>query len=69
MLRAIFTVIFKSPAKAAEPLIYLSGSDDFKGRSNVYLHMFSQKPMDDKVYDQSAGKRLWEMSEAIAGPL
>ena len=65
VLRAIFTVIFKSPAKAAEPLIYLSGSDDFKGRSNVYLHMFSQKPMDDKVYDQSAGKRLWEMSMKV----
>ena len=62
VLRAIFTVIFKSPTKAAEPLIYLAGSDDFNGRTNVYLHMFSHKPMDDKVYDQAEGNRLWDQS-------
>ena len=65
VLRAIFTVIFKSPPKAAEPLVYLSGSDDFKGRSNVYLHMFSHKPMDDKVYDLAAGIRLWDASMKV----
>jgi len=65
VLRVIFTVIFKSPAVAAEPLIYLAGSDDFHKRSNVYLHMFSHKPMDDKVYDQATGKRLWDESMKV----
>lgn len=65
VLRAIFTVIFKSPNKAVEPLIYLSGSQDFTGRSNVYLHMFSLKQMDEKVYDLAAGKRLWDESMRI----
>jgi NAD(P)-dependent dehydrogenase (short-subunit alcohol dehydrogenase family) len=69
ILRAIFTVIFKSPANAAEPLIYLSGSDDFNNRSNEYLHMFSLKPMDDKVYDQVAGKRLWDESMKVWGQI
>ncbi len=65
VLRGIFTLIFKSPASAARPLVYLAGSDDFKGRSNVYLHMFSIKQMDPKVYDQAAGARLWDASMKI----
>jgi hypothetical protein len=62
LLRGIFTVIFKSPARAAEPVVYLLGSRDFDNRSNVYLHMFAEKPMDPKVYDPEAGRRLWEAS-------
>lgn len=62
LLRGIFTIIFKSPAKAAEPVVYLLGSADFDRRSNVYLHMFAEKPMDPKVYDEAEGHRLWEAS-------
>jgi len=65
VLRGIFTVIFKSPSRAAEPLVYLAGSDDFEGHSNVYLHMFSVKQVDNKVYDPVAGKRLWDESMRI----
>lgn len=62
VLRGIFTVIFKSPAKAAEPVVYLAGSADFHKRSNVYLHMFAEKPMDPKVYDPGEGQKLWDAS-------
>ena len=65
LLRGIFTVIFKSPARAAGPVVYLAGSADFDGRSGVYLHMFAEKPMDLKVYDPEAGRRLWEASVAL----
>ncbi len=65
MLRAIFSVIFRAPDKAVRPVIYMGASDDFRDRSNEYLHMFIPKQMDEKVYDKAEGKRLWEASEAL----
>jgi len=62
ILRGIFSVIFRSPAKAAPPVIYLATSNDFIGKTNQYLHMFIPKRMDEKVYDEKEGKKLWEKS-------
>jgi len=61
-LRAIFSVIFRSPTKASQPVIYLASSDDFQGKTNKYLHMFIPKNMDEKVYDEQEGKKLWRES-------
>ena len=57
-LRAIFTVIFRSPPKAALPVIYMASSEDYKNRTNEYLHMFNPKKMDEKVYDEAEGKNF-----------
>ena len=65
ILRGIFSVIFRSPMKAAPPVIYLATSDDFIGKTNQYLHMFIPKQMDEKVYDEKEGKKLWEESEKL----
>ena len=65
LLRAIFTVIFQSPDKAVRPVVYLAASADFADRSNVYLHMFRDKPMDPKVYDRAEGARLWQASAEL----
>jgi NAD(P)-dependent dehydrogenase (short-subunit alcohol dehydrogenase family) len=62
ILKGIFSIIFRSPAKAAEPVVYLAVSDDFLGRTNEYLHMFKPKKMDSKVYEAEEGIRLWEKS-------
>jgi len=65
ILRGIFSVIFRSPAKAAPPVIYMATSDDFNGKTNQYLHMFIPKRMDEKVYIEQEGKKLWEESEKL----
>ena len=65
ILRGIFSVIFRSPSKAAPPVIYLATSDDFMGKTNQYLHMFIPKRMDEKVYDYKEGEKLWEESEKL----
>lgn len=65
LLRGIFTIIFQTPERAAEPVVYLCGSSDFAGRSNVYLHMFAEKEMDPKVYDMEEGKKLWTASASL----
>ena len=62
ILGAIFRIIFRSPAKAALPVVYMSISDDYEGKTNEYLHMFNPKKMDPKVYDLAEGKKLWEES-------
>jgi NAD(P)-dependent dehydrogenase (short-subunit alcohol dehydrogenase family) len=62
VLKGIFWVIFKSPARAARPVVYMALSDDYRGTTNQYLHMFNPKTMDPKVYDPAEGEKLWERS-------
>ncbi len=62
ILKGIFTMVFKSPAKAARPVVYLALSQDYAGTTGEYLHMFNPKKMDPKVYDPAEGKKLWERS-------
>lgn len=68
-LKGIFWIIFKSPAKAARPVVYMALSDDYRGTTNQYLHMFNPKKMDPKVYDEAEGKKLWERSMELIGTL
>ncbi len=65
ILRGIFSIIFRSPTKAAPPVIYMATSNDFIGKTNQYLHMFIPKRMDEKVYDEKEGKKLWEESAKL----
>ena len=60
ILNLIFSLIFRSPAKAALPVIYMSISPDYEGKTGEYLHMFKPKKMDVKCYDPAEGKKLWE---------
>ena len=62
ILKGIFTIIFKSPAKAALPVVYMAISPDYEGKTNEYLHMFRVKKMDEKVYAPEEGEKLWEKS-------
>lgn len=61
-LKGIFWIIFKSPAKAVRPVIYLALSPDYEGITNEYLHMFNPKKMDPKVYEVREGEKLWSRS-------
>jgi len=61
-LRTIFKVIFRSPAKAAMPVVYMAITTDYEGKTNEYQHMFKPKKMDPKVYEEEEGRKLWEES-------
>lgn len=61
-LKGIFWVVFKSPDKAARPVVYMALSPDYEGKTNEYLHMFNPKKMDPKVYDLQEGEKLWDRS-------
>lgn len=62
VLGAIFRIIFRSPAKAALPVVYMAISGDYEEKTNEYLHMFNRKMMDPKVYLPEEGLKLWEES-------
>jgi NAD(P)-dependent dehydrogenase (short-subunit alcohol dehydrogenase family) len=59
VLGAIFYVIFRSPKKAAQPVVYMAISPDYEGRTNEYQHMFKPKKMDEKIYIPEEGEKLW----------
>jgi len=61
-LKGIFRIVFKSPSKAARPVVYMALSPDYEGTTNEYLHMFNPKKMDPKVYESEEGEKLWARS-------
>lgn len=65
ILRGVFRIVFRSPAKAALPVVYMALSKDYEGRTNEYLHMFNPKEMDSKVYEAAEGQKLWEHSQKL----
>lgn len=65
ILGAIFKIIFRSPKKAALPVVYMAISPDYEGRTNEYQHMFKSKKMDEKVYIPEEGEKLWERSYGL----
>jgi NAD(P)-dependent dehydrogenase (short-subunit alcohol dehydrogenase family) len=64
-LKGIFWIVFKSPAKAARPVVHMALSPDYDGTTNEYLHMFNPKKMDPKVYETGEGEKLWTRSMAL----
>lgn len=65
VLGAVFKLTFQHPDKAAEPFLYLAAGEEVEGRTGLYMHMKTEKRMDEKCYDEVAGKQLWAKSEAI----
>jgi NAD(P)-dependent dehydrogenase (short-subunit alcohol dehydrogenase family) len=69
LLKLVFAIFFKSPARAAIPVIYLAASNDQEGKSFDYFFLMSRKDVDEKAMDPANGKRLWELSENLAKSL
>jgi len=72
LMKLIFAMFFKSPRKAAEPVVYLAISKDLEGKSYDYLFKMSRKEVDEKTSDQENGQRLWNLSQnllqTLSGP-
>jgi len=61
ILGFIFSLVFRSPAVAAKPVVYMSISKTYDN-TGQYLHMFNPKEMDPKVYMEEEGEKLWKYS-------
>ncbi len=64
-IKLIFILFFRSPQQAALPVSYLTCSPEIEGKTNIYLHMFNRKRMDEKVYIPEEGSKLWQESERV----
>lgn len=65
VLKLVFGIFFRSPAKAAMPAVYLAASPDVEGKAFDYLFLMSRKDVDEKASDPENGKHLWELSETL----
>ena len=64
-MKLVFALFFRSPMKAAEPVIYLTASKALEGKATDYLFLMSRKDIDQKAQDPENGKRLWEATEKL----
>jgi NAD(P)-dependent dehydrogenase (short-subunit alcohol dehydrogenase family) len=69
LLKLVFGIFFRSPAKAAIPVVYLAASKDVEGKPFDYLFLMSRKDVDEKASDPGNGKRVWAMSEELFNKL
>lgn len=65
LMKLVFKAFFRSPEKAAEPLIYLAASSDVEGKPTDYLFLMSRKPIDEKAVDPENGRILWEKTSEL----
>ena len=65
LLVAVMKLLFASPEKAAQPVIYLCCAEEMGRRSGVYLHLMREKPASPLAMDEAAGARLWRVSAAL----
>jgi hypothetical protein len=64
LLKGVFSLFFKSPEKASDPIIYFVAEND-NSIATKYLFLMQPISMDDKARDESNGKRLWKISEEL----
>ena len=69
LLKLTFSIFFRSPKRACEPVIYLAASGDVEGKTIDYLFLMSRKEMDQKATDPANGEKLWEVSEKLKGKI
>ena len=69
LLKLIFYIFFRSPSKAARPVVYLAASGDLEGKALDYLFIFERKDMDEKTQDPENGRKLWELTEKFLADL
>ncbi len=65
LLKLVFTIFFRSPGKAVQPVLYFACSPEVTGKSIDYLFLMSRKEMDLKATDVQNGEKLWQYSEDL----
>jgi NAD(P)-dependent dehydrogenase (short-subunit alcohol dehydrogenase family) len=65
IVNPIMRMAFRSPEKAADPVLLLAGGKAMEGRTGVYLHMLREKAVSPLAADPDNGKQLWDKSGAL----
>jgi NAD(P)-dependent dehydrogenase (short-subunit alcohol dehydrogenase family) len=65
LVAAIFALFFKDPARACEPVVYLSCARSLHDRTGVYLHLMEEKQIEAPAADPKNARKLWEASRCL----
>jgi NAD(P)-dependent dehydrogenase (short-subunit alcohol dehydrogenase family) len=65
LMKLVFGLFFRTPEKAAVPVIYLAASPDLQDKPFDYLFLMNRKAIDPKAEDPANGKKIWEMTEEL----
>jgi len=69
LVAILFTLCFKAPAKACEPVVYLSCARSLGERTGVYLHRMEEKHLDPATAAPQNSRRLWDASSSLLAKL
>jgi NAD(P)-dependent dehydrogenase (short-subunit alcohol dehydrogenase family) len=69
LLKLVFLLFFRTPRRAAEPVVFLCCSRSIEGRSGIYLHLMTEKTPSPRALDEEAGRRLWQASARLLGSM
>lgn len=66
ILKLTFSIFFRSPKKASDPILYfVSEPASAQERPMDYLFLMQRKEMAEKSIDPENGKKLWQKSEEL----
>lgn len=64
ILKGVFSLFFKSPQKASDPIMYFVSENNARKKID-YLFLMQPKAMDEKAVNEANGLKLWEVSERL----
>lgn len=65
LLRLVFSMFFRSPEKASDPVVFQACAREQEGKTSDYLFLMNRKEMDPKATDPENGRKLWELTEEL----
>lgn len=65
LLKLVFSIFFKSPEKASDPILYFASETNYESKPIDYLFLMQPKEMDEKATNIKNGKKLWELSQEL----
>ena len=68
LLKLVFSIFFRSPQKACEPVVYFAAKSDLEETFD-YLFLMTRREVDTRALHPSNGSRLWQESEALLSSL
>ena len=57
--------LFRSPADAIDPIIYLCCSPEAGSSTGLYLHLMHRKQVSERASDPANGTKLWDASQVL----
>jgi NAD(P)-dependent dehydrogenase (short-subunit alcohol dehydrogenase family) len=69
LMKLVFALFFKSPEKAAIPVIYLAASDDVENKPFDYFFLMTRKDPSGHAINPENGKKLWMLSSGVLDSL